>query len=398
MGCGIATCLAVHGVAVQLIARDPTKIALLSEQLNKRVACQVRSQCTHGDTHDSVIQRIQINTGYDQLGLVDGVIEAIAENQTAKQQLLATIEAYIPSTAFIATTTSALSIATLGSVLQQPQRFCGVHFMNPAESIPLVEIIAGQATSQAMLNRIRRWLHTLGKTSTVVKDSPGFLISRIVAVLLAAFDRLLVDGIDFQYIDQLMQRLGWSMGCARLADTIGMDTVHNAIETTRMASIRLKKSRTEVIQRLVSNHRLGEKTRNGFYHYRTNQRGRLRKQVDPSVYPMLYMAQQVTSLSVSDKDIINRITLPLYFEAIDCLDEGVVMSIEELDQALLSGMTIPKVWGSLSQHLQHIGWHNIVLQAKQYQHLGPLYQPGPGFISRAKKEINNNTAHINQPS
>ena len=152
------------------------------------------------------------------------VVEAVVENPKIKSVVLAETEANIPNTSVLASNTSTISIDFLAENLARPHLFCGIHFFNPVQAMPLVEIIRGSKTSDDTIARAVAYALSLRKTPIVVNDCPGFLVNRVLFPYFHGFNLLLQDGVSMERIDKVMENFGWPMGPAYLADVIGMDS------------------------------------------------------------------------------------------------------------------------------------------------------------------------------
>ena len=222
-----------------------------------------------------VMDAITPTLDYNEFGSVDLVVEAVVENPAIKAAVLADVEGSVPETAVLASNTSTISIDTLAESVARPEQFCGMHFFNPVHLMPLVEVIRGSKTSDNTVARTVAYATAMGKTPIVVNDCPGFLVNRILFPYFNAFNRLLIDGVDFQRIDRVMETFGWPMGPAYLADVVGIDTLVHADHVMQEGFPERMGHDAEVIaEALLAADCLGQKNGKGFYEYGVDENGR----------------------------------------------------------------------------------------------------------------------------
>ena len=162
---------------------------------------------------------------YEEVPLreIDLVIEAAVEKLDLKQQIFADLESKVPANLVLASNTSALSIDAISASLQHPERVVGIHFFNPVHRMQLVEIVRGTKTDAATLNTAIRFVKQIGKLPVLVRDSPGFLVNRILLPYMVEAVRLFAEGYRVEKIDRVMLDFGMPMGPLRLTDEVGLD-------------------------------------------------------------------------------------------------------------------------------------------------------------------------------
>ncbi|MGH6797889.1 MAG: 3-hydroxyacyl-CoA dehydrogenase NAD-binding domain-containing protein, partial [Roseiarcus sp.] len=335
MGAGIAYQSALSGVPV--ILKDVSDKALeagLSEA-RKLLAKQVEQGRMTAERADAVAGAIAPHLTFVQFNAVDVVIEAIVENIAIKTAVFREIEAIAGGKTILASNTSSLRIADLADGLARPQNFIGMHFFNPVPRMALVEVVRGPKTSEATVATIVGYANTMGKTPIVVGDCPGFVVNRVLTPYLIAFLLLVRDGVDFRQIDEVMEDFGWPMGPAYLIDVIGLDISHHVVEIVSAGfPERMAPPHPSAIDILQAHSRLGQKNGRGFYAYTRDSKGRPRKDADPAVATLLAAGQPHGKAPVSDAEIIERMMLPLIFEAARCFEDGVTGSPGEADMCL----------------------------------------------------------------
>jgi 3-hydroxybutyryl-CoA dehydrogenase len=226
MGGGIAHVVALSGYDVALydIAKEQVEQALAT--IDKNLTRQVASGKISEDEKRKALARITYAKTMQDLGDADLVIEAATEDETVKRKIFVALCPFLKPDAIVATNTSSISITRLAAATDRPEHFIGLHFMNPAPVMELVEMIRGIATEDATFGRTREFVETLGKTVAVSEDFPAFMVNRILLPMINEAVYTLYEGVgSVDAIDTAM-RLGahHPMGPLQLADFIGLDT------------------------------------------------------------------------------------------------------------------------------------------------------------------------------
>ena len=256
----------------------------------------------------------------------DLAIEAVVENFDLKTKVLKDLESELPNSAILATNTSALSITELAKHLERPENFIGIHFFNPVHKMKLVEVVLGEKTSAETLDRAVRFVRSIGKLPVVVKDSPGFLVNRILLPYLIEAIRLFSEGNSPEVIDRVMLDFGMPMGPLRLLDEIGLDVAtHVALDLER----RLPKfSVPKILHEIIETGKLGRKTGQGFYIYK---RGKLIG-TNTSFNKFQRKEPQNTKTSMTE-----RMVKTMTDEAERCMLEKISARPEDIDFAMVMG-------------------------------------------------------------
>lgn len=341
----------------------------------------VRKGQLDADTGARVPGRITPTLDFESFRGVDLVVEAVAENPGVKARVLAEVESRLAEDALLASNTSAIPISVLARALRRPERFCGLHFFNPVARMRLVEIVRGDKTSAQTIRRAQGVVRSLGRIPVVVRDGPGFLVNRVLFAWLLGFNLLLRDGVDYQRIDRLMEAYGWPLGPARLVDLIGLDIARSA--SAMMAAgypERMTFPGESLVDRLVTLKRLGQKSGRGFYRYPAADPRRGTR--DPQ------LAAEIGDLVVgedrySDREILDRMMIPLLLESARALEEKVVGSAAEADLALILGIGYPAFRGGPFHTLDTLGLARFVARCNRYASLGPLHEPPLGMRQMA---------------
>jgi 3-hydroxybutyryl-CoA dehydrogenase len=221
-GIAIASLSAGHTVILYDLSSDALGVAVsyVMDQLSKAVEKGKLSE----QQFEAATKAISSSTDAAALGSSDMVIEAIAERLDIKHALFRSLETVVAPTAILATNTSSISIASLARCLQDPSRFIGLHFFNPAHIMKLVEVIKAPRTSQHVVDVCVDYAKGLGKVPVVASDAPGFIVNRIARNYYNESQRIVMEGAStIEQVDTLMKGLGFRMGPFELMDLIGVD-------------------------------------------------------------------------------------------------------------------------------------------------------------------------------
>jgi 3-hydroxyacyl-CoA dehydrogenase / enoyl-CoA hydratase / 3-hydroxybutyryl-CoA epimerase len=316
----------------------------------------------------------------DEAGLesCDFVVEAVVENLGVKQELFADLARRLAPSAILASNTSSLSIDAIGQLASRRERVVGMHFFNPVDKMPLVEVIAGSLTSEAAVRTATAFARRLGKTPVVVRDGPGFLVNRLLAFYSAEAMWLLDEGHRVEAIDRALTDWGMPMGPLRLADEVGLDVSAKVGRILRDA-FPDRLSFPPWIERIAEDKsRLGAKTGKGIYRYRDGKE----QEVDPAIYAVLELAPQAEL----PPPPVERLILAMVNEAARCLEDRIVEGPGPLDLALVFGIGFPPFRGGLCRWADGEGLDNIVRQLELLagQH-GPRLAPSDPLRKFAAK-------------
>ncbi|MDI3326877.1 fatty acid oxidation complex subunit alpha FadB [Pontibacterium granulatum] len=331
-----------------------------------------------------VMDAITPTLDYNEFGSVDLVVEAVVENPAIKAAVLADVEGAVSETAVLASNTSTISIDTLAESVARPEQFCGMHFFNPVHLMPLVEVIRGSKTSDNTIARTVAYATAMGKTPIVVNDCPGFLVNRILFPYFNAFNRLLIDGVDFQRIDGVMETFGWPMGPAYLADVVGIDTLVHADHVMQEGFPERMGHDSDVIaEALLAADCLGQKNGKGFYEYGVDESGRRFK--EPAGQARELIAERTKQrIDISDQEIIDRMMIPMCLESVRCLEDSIVETAAEVDMGLILGLGFPRFRGGALRYIDTIGLQVFADKAAVNAENGLLYALTEGFKARLK--------------
>ena len=270
MGAGIAHVCALAGYAVVLydIASDRTEAGL--KRVNGTLDRQLASDKITSAQKAEALSRIGASTDVASLGAADLVIEAVTEDETVKRKVYAQVCPVLKPEAILATNTSSISITRLASATDRPERFLGIHFMNPVPVMKLVELVRGIATDDPTFDAAKAFSARLDKVTTVSEDFPAFIVNRILMPMINEAIYTLYEGVgSVESIDTAM-RLGANhpMGPLQLADFIGLDTCLSIMQVLHDGLADSKYRPCPLLVKYVEAGWIGRKAGRGFYDYR----------------------------------------------------------------------------------------------------------------------------------
>ncbi len=270
MSCGIAQVSAAAGYKVTIYDLSKERIEAGLATINGNLARQVTNGKITDEQRKDALALISGSADVNDLAPADLVIEAATEDETVKRKIFATLCPVLKPEALIATNTSSLSITRLASATDRPERFMGIHFMNPVPVMKLVELVRGIATDETTFKTAKEFVSSLDKTITVAEDFPAFIVNRILLPMINEAIYTLYEGVgSVEAIDTAM-KLGANhpMGPLQLADFIGLDTCLSIMQVLHEGLSDSKYRPCPLLVKYVEAGWLGRKSGRGFYDYR----------------------------------------------------------------------------------------------------------------------------------
>lgn len=270
MGSGIAHVLALAGYRVTLMDVDAERVRAAIAKIGSNMERQVARGKIGDEEQKLALSRIRATTNLPEIGVSDLVIEAATEKEEVKQKIFDDLAPHLKPMTILTSNTSSLSITRLAGRTQQPERFMGLHFMNPVPVMQLVELVRGIATSRETFEAVRAVVERLGKTAVVAEDFPAFIVNRILIPMINEAVYTLYEGVGSVFdIDQSM-KLGANhpMGPLELADFIGLDTCLAIMNVLHEGLADSKYRPCPLLVKYVEAGWLGRKVARGFYDYR----------------------------------------------------------------------------------------------------------------------------------
>jgi 3-hydroxyacyl-CoA dehydrogenase/enoyl-CoA hydratase/3-hydroxybutyryl-CoA epimerase/3-hydroxyacyl-CoA dehydrogenase/enoyl-CoA hydratase/3-hydroxybutyryl-CoA epimerase/enoyl-CoA isomerase len=317
----------------------------------------------------AALARLSATLRLEALGDADLVVEAIIENEAGKVEMYRKLQEVLRPDAILASNTSTISISRMGKAVRRPDRFAGMHFFNPVDRMPLVEVIRGDQTSDETVVTLVALAKRIGKTPVVVKDCPGFLVNRILFPYLNESLVLLEEGASPRALDQAALAFGMPMGPVTLNDVVGLDTslyagkvIHDAFPDRSRSS--------ELLAELVKRGRLGQKSGAGFYRYEKGP-----KSTDDPAFAEILARYQKQARTYVQEELQDRLFLPMLTEASRVLDEGIVREAGDVDMGLILGIGFPPHRGGILRWADTVGLNQIVEKLERYTQLGRRFEP-----------------------
>ena len=270
MGTGIAQVCALAGLSAVMMDVDEERVARGRSGIGGALEQLVKKAKLSAADRDTALGRLRGTTDYGALRDCDFVIEAATENEAEKLKILRQVDAVAKDDAIVATNTSSISITKLGTATKRPSRFVGLHFFNPVPLMALVEVVRGRQTDDTTVEAAAALAKHIGKTPVVVKDSPGFVVNRLLCPMLneavLAYSEGVASAAD---IDEAM-KLGCNhpIGPLALADLIGLDVLLAVMEVFHREFKDPKYRPAPLLKEMVADGKLGRKSGRGFHNYR----------------------------------------------------------------------------------------------------------------------------------
>jgi 3-hydroxyacyl-CoA dehydrogenase / enoyl-CoA hydratase / 3-hydroxybutyryl-CoA epimerase len=360
MGSGIAQWLSARGVTVILrdVSREQLERGLAS--IEKTYSDAVKRGLMSEEKAKQGRARIVASTAPMELRDVKFAIEAASEKINIKKEIFRDLSMKVGPKTIVATNTSALPVSELAGCTISPDRVVGLHFFNPVSRMKLVEVVVGKETAGETQERALAFVRQIGKLPVVVRDSPGFLVNRVLFPYLLHAAELFETGVDAEKIDNALLKWGMPMGPLRLIDEIGVDIVLDIAATLEKAYGR-RDHGPEILQQMRKGNMLGRKNGSGFYKYegklqtpndavqQWRREGSANEHVDSAAAAVL-----------AKEALADRLVFLMVNEAARCVEEKVVESPEDADFGMILGTGFAPARGGPLRFAEHFGLKKVV--------------------------------------
>src|SRR4051812_32876252 len=306
-----------------------------------------RRRMTRGDMQRK-LARITSTTDWSGFERCELVVEAVVENVDIKRQVLSEFEAIAGPNAIFATNTSTIPITDIAAQAKHPENVAGMHFFNPVDRMPLVEVIRGAKTSDAAMATVANFARRMGKTVVYCNDGPGFVVNRILGPYMNESGFVLEEGNSIESIDKAMTDFGMPMGPLTLLDEVGIDVAAKVSQILGGAFASRMGETSKVVDALYADGRYGKKNGKGVYKYENGKR----TSPDPAVYKLVGVGRPHP---VDPRNTVERMIFAMVNEAAMILDERIVGSAGELDLAMIRGPGFPPFRGGLLRYADSLG-------------------------------------------
>jgi 3-hydroxyacyl-CoA dehydrogenase/enoyl-CoA hydratase/3-hydroxybutyryl-CoA epimerase len=390
MGGGIAALLAQSGYRVRM--KDINEKALQAGLAKVREiygGLEKKKRMTRREAANK-LAAISVTTGYSGFETALAVIEAVVEDLEVKKKVLREVEEQIPEGVLLASNTSALSISELQLAARRPERVAGLHFFNPVNRMPLVEVVRGKLTSEEAMRQAESLARDLGKIPVRVEDSPGFLVNRLLSPYLNEAARLFEEGFSPESIDRVLKSFGMPMGPFELLDEVGLDVAAKVGERLYQA-LGERARPPQVLEKLLHEGKLlGKKSGKGFYLHSQERDGK--KRLNPA---LLRFGGGGRSYKPDPEEArrpfgeagagawAKRLVYPIINEAARALEEKIVAGPSLVDLAMVMGTGFAPFRGGPLRYADSLGLTEVAefLEKTTAPHLRPCE-----FLLRLAKE------------
>jgi len=327
MGGDIAAVCAMRGITVTLQDTAPERIAPAIKRSADLFKRRLRDPRRIRDAMDRLIPDVS-GQGAQQ---ADVIIEAIFENLDAKRTLFSKLESLAKPEAVLATNTSSLKLEDIGTALKDPARLVGIHFFNPVPQLPLVEVVSGKNTRKEVAQNAAAFVRQIDKLPLPTRDSPGFLVNRVLGPYMQNAFRLIEEGAKPETLDAAMEAFGMPMGPAELADTVGLDIcLHAGKSLAKAANAQVP----QFLEAKVAAGELGRKSGKG-------------------IYAWVKGKPQKAPADAYDQKLIDELITPYLNEAKSAVAEGIVADADLADAGLIFGTGFAPFRGGPLHYLEH---------------------------------------------
>jgi len=375
MGAGIAQWISSRGIKVLLKDIKPEFVAKGIASINKLYSDAVKKRVMTKSEAAAKLDGVTPITKSLPMKKVDLVVEAAIEKLDIKQNLFAELETLVRDDTILATNTSALSIVDIADKMEHKERVVGIHYFNPVHKMKLVEVVRGECTSEETVLKATQFVKKTGKLPVVVKDSPGFLVNRILMPYLIEAVHLASGDVGIERVDKLLRKFGMPMGPFRLIDEVGGDVCQHVADDL-LNRLSTKFPNSNALRKMIELGHLGKKSKRGFYKYSRGKSNGISSKVPTGSLDII----------CTDDEIVDRLVLIMVNEAVRCLEEGVVDSPKDVDFGMIMGTGWAPFRGGPISYCDNEGAKNVVERLQALAKKDKYFAPCDMLLEYAKKD------------
>ena len=373
MGAGIAQWISSRGIKVLLKDIKSEFVANGIKTISNLYSAAVKKRVMTKSEASSKLDNVTPITESLPMKTVDLVVEAAVEQLDIKQNLFAELETLVRDDTILATNTSALSIVDVAEKMEHKERVVGIHYFNPVHKMKLVEVVKGECTSEETVLKATQFVKKTGKLPVIVKDSPGFLVNRILMPYLIEAVHLANGGNDIEHTDKLLRKFGMPMGPFRLIDEVGGDVCQHVADDL-LNRLDTKFPNSNLLRRMIEEGNLGKKSGQGFYKY---SKGKSNGACDVP-------RNSTFRLQCENEEIVDRLILIMINEAVRCLEEEVVASPKDVDFGMIMGTGWAPFRGGPIRYLDSVGSKKIAERLQELAKKDAYFAPCDMLLEYAK--------------
>lgn len=379
MGGGIAHAFSKVGIPVRMKDITNEALALGYKQAASIYSFGVKRRRMTKTEFNNKMHLISGSLGYEGFKVNDVVVEAVVEIMDVKKKVLQECENESSANMIFATNTSSLSVTELQKAAKRPENVVGMHFFNPVNRMPLVEVIRGEQTGDVAVATIYDLAKKMGKIPIVCGDCAGFLVNRLLLPYMNEALFLLEEGVSIERIDKAMLSFGMPMGPIRLIDEVGIDVAAKVAKIIYDAHGE-RAQYSKLSERIVQSGRLGRKNGKGFYKWENDKA----VEADESIYELVDSSSKAENLS--DAELVYRMVLPMVNEAALLLEEKIVDGPDKVDLGMIMGTGFPPFRGGLLRYADAEGIKKVVEQLQKMADAGCGKRAEPNAAMKAVAE------------
>ncbi|KRX14057.1 Trifunctional enzyme subunit alpha, mitochondrial, partial [Trichinella nelsoni] len=369
MGCGIAQVSIYNGFVTYLNDLDKEALLRGERSIAQHLDKKVKQQSITILEKDNMLANLFLSVDREAIKNADLLIEAVFEDVELKQKVLREIEQCVRPDCVIASNTSAISISKIAEASERPENIVGMHYFSPVDKMKLLEVITTSKTSKEAASAAVNVGLRQGKFVIVVKDSPGFYTTRVLAAMLSETIRLLQEGVSPKELNDLCIGFGFPVGFVTLVDEVGIDVaLHIAKYLGEKLGQRMAGGDISVLQKMVDNNFLGRKSGKGCFDYSKSKV----KQMNSKALQIFKDHAKPSRGCDSDHDRQLRMVSRFVNEALLCLEEGVISSpvqflLRSGDIGAVFGLGFPPFWGGPFRFVDNYGAERLVKEMDRYR-------------------------------